>query len=69
MFYRRLRPGVRVQLYVAYGFKDSVLRIPYGGYYKGPGEYTLFVARGSDALERRNCARCLWWDCRAGQRC
>ncbi len=52
--HRRLRPGVRVQLYVAYGFKDSVLRIPYGGYYKGPGDYTLFVARGSDALERRN---------------
>lgn len=49
----RLRPGVRVQVYVDYGFKDDVVRIPAGNYYDGPGEYFLFVADGSDRLERR----------------
>ncbi len=49
----RLRPGVRVQLYVAYGFKDDVLRIPAGSYYSGPGVYRLFVADGSSTLKRR----------------
>ncbi len=50
----RLRPGVRVQLYVSYGFKDDVLRIPAGSFYSGPGEYRLFVADGSSSLVRRN---------------
>ena len=49
----RLRPGVRVQLYVSYGFKDDVLRIPAGSFYSGPGAYNLFVADGSSSLERR----------------
>lgn len=49
----RLRPGVRVQLYVAYGFKDDVIRIPSGSYYSGPGVYKLFVADGSSSLQRR----------------
>lgn len=50
----RLRPGLRVQLYVGYGFKDDVLRIPNGSYYEGPGVYTLFIADGDDRLVRRN---------------
>ncbi len=49
----RLRPGVRVQLYVAYGFKDDVIRIPSGSYYSGPGLYKLFVSDGRSSLERR----------------
>lgn len=49
----RLRPGVRVQVYVAYGFKDKVLRIPAGSYYEGPGSYNLFVADGEKLLRRR----------------
>lgn len=49
----RLRPGVRVQVYVAYGFKDNVLRIPSGPYYEGPGSYSLFVFDGDNRLVRR----------------
>ncbi|MDE6369365.1 MAG: HlyD family efflux transporter periplasmic adaptor subunit [Muribaculaceae bacterium] len=49
----RLRPGVRVQLYVSYGFKDDVMRIPSGSFYTGPGTYNLFVADGSSSLKRR----------------
>lgn len=49
----RLRPGVRVQVYVAYGFKDKVLRIPAGSYCEGPGSYNLFVADGDNMLRRR----------------
>jgi len=49
----RLRPGLRVQVHVSYGFKDDVLRIPNGSYYKGPGQYILFVADGDNKLVRR----------------
>lgn len=49
----RLRPGVRVQVYVDYGFKDDVVRIPSGSYYSGPGEYLLFVADGDSKIVRR----------------
>lgn len=49
----RLRPGLRVQVYVDYGFKDDVLRIPNGSYYQGPGPYVLFVSEGEGKLSRR----------------
>lgn len=49
----RLRPGVRVQLYVSYGFKDDVVRIPAGSFYSGPGIYKLYVADGSSTVRRR----------------
>lgn len=49
----RLRPGVRVQVYVAYGFKDDVVRIPSGSFYNGPGTYQIFVADGPSTLRRR----------------
>lgn len=50
---KRLRPGVRVQVDVAYGFKERVLRIPAGTYYKGPGKYNLFVQEDENTLRRR----------------
>lgn len=49
----RLRPGVRVQVYVSCGYKDEVTRIPSGSYYSGPGIYQLFVADGTSKLKRR----------------
>lgn len=49
----RLRPGVRVQVYVAYGFKEQTVRIPMGAYFKGPGEYTLYVEEKPGTLRRR----------------
>ncbi len=50
---RRLRPGISVQVYVAYGFKDSAVLIPNGEYFSGPGDYQLFVEEGG-RLVRRN---------------
>ena len=49
----RLRAGLRVQVYVAYGFKEQVLRIPQGNYFKGPGDYVLFVDDGSGTVRQR----------------
>jgi len=49
----RLRPGVRVQVYVAYGFKERAVRIPMANYFKGPGEYRLFVEESPGKLRRR----------------
>lgn len=49
---RRLRPGIRTQVYVSYGFKESSVLIPNGQYFNGPGNYMLYVADG-DRLERR----------------
>lgn len=50
---RRLRPGISVPVYVAYGFKDSAVLIPNGEYFSGPGDYQLFVEEGG-RLVRRN---------------
>lgn len=49
----RLRPGLRTQVYVTYGFKESAVRIPNGDYFSGPGQYTLFVAEGSRLTRRK----------------
>lgn len=48
----RLRPGLRTQVYVNYGFKESTTLIPNGEYYTGPGEYMLFVADGNKLIRR-----------------
>ncbi len=49
----RLRPGIRTQIYVAYGFKESAVLIPNGEYFNGPGEYQLFVEEGSKLKRRK----------------
>lgn len=49
----RLRSGLRTELSVSYGYKSSVLRIPNGQYFKGPGEYNLFVKDGDNHLSQR----------------
>lgn len=49
----RLRSGVRAELYITYGFRDGAVRVPAGQYYKGTGEYYLFVVDGDDRLVRR----------------
>lgn len=48
-----LRPGGRAELYVACGYKDSVLRVGNGAFYRGPGEYSVFVFDGDNRLEKR----------------
>lgn len=47
-----LRSGLRCDLYVVYGCRDQVLRLPNGSYYKQPGEYRLFVRQGGDLVRR-----------------
>lgn len=49
-----LRPGLRPDIYVHNGMKADVVRIPNGSFYRGPGNYDLYVlsADGS-ALELR----------------
>lgn len=49
----RLRSGLRTELSVSYGYKSSVLRIPNGQYFKGLGEYNLFVKDGDNHLSQR----------------
>lgn len=49
----RLRSGLRTDLYVTYGYKDNVTRLPSGIYFKGPGDYELFVMDGDNRLVRR----------------
>lgn len=50
---QRLRSGMQVELYVNYGYKASVTRISNGSYFKGPGEYELFVKEGDILVKRR----------------
>lgn len=51
----RLKSGLRTEMYVSYGYKDSVIRIPNGPYFKGPGNYTLFVSdRDGTRLRQRD---------------
>lgn len=49
----RLRSGVRAEIYVACGFRDSALRIPVGSFYKGSGAYDLFVVDSPGHLVKR----------------
>lgn len=48
-----LRSGIRAELYVDFGYKDNAVRIANGPYFKGPGEYNLFVAGPDRKLTRR----------------
>lgn len=47
-----LRSGLKCDIYVIYAYRENVLRLKTGSYYKGPGNYDLFVRTG-DHLERR----------------
>lgn len=48
-----LRSGRRVELDINEGFKDGALMIANGPYYKGAGQYELFVLDGDDTLVKR----------------
>ncbi len=49
----RLRSGLKTDVYVMCDIKDEAVRIATGSYFKGPGEYELFVQNGEDELNRR----------------
>lgn len=48
-----LRSGVRAELYISFGFRDATIRIPSPSYYKGAGDYDIFIMDGDDLLVRR----------------
>lgn len=51
----RLRSGLKADVYVMHDIMEDVVRIPNGSYYKGPGEYELFVlSKDGKSLSRRN---------------
>lgn len=50
---RRLRSGLKTDVYVMNAVKEDVLRIANASYYVGRGDYELFVLDGSDELVKR----------------
>lgn len=50
---RRLRSGLKTDVYVMNAVKDDVLRIANASYYVGKGEYELFVVDGSQLVKRK----------------
>ena len=48
-----LRSGLKCDIYVVYAWRENVLRLPSGTYYKGAGNYDLFVREGDRLVRRR----------------
>lgn len=55
--HRRLRSGLKVDVYVMNAVKEGVLRIDNASYYVGKGEYELFVR---DGKMNWSSGRCSW---------
>ena len=51
--HKRLRSGLKTDVYVMNAVKDDVFRLANASYYVGPGEYDLFVLDGNDKLVQR----------------
>ena len=51
--HKRLRPGVRTDVYIMNSIHDDVLRIRNASYYVGAGTYNLFVCNEQNELIRR----------------
>ena len=51
--HKRLRSGLKTDVYVMNAVKDDVLRIANPSYYVGKGEYELFVVNGNQLLKRK----------------
>lgn len=51
---KSLCSGLLTELFVVYDTHDSATVINKGLYFKGPGEYTMFVKTDENTLERRN---------------
>ena len=50
----RLRSGARAELQVSFDYKSEVLRVPNGAFYKGEGDYRMFVFDSKDRAVRRS---------------
>ncbi len=51
---KHLRPGLNIEMQVIYGYKDHVTLVPNGPYFKGAGDYRMFVLDGDNQLVRRD---------------
>jgi HlyD family secretion protein len=51
---KHLRAGLNIEMQIIYGYKDRVTLIPNGSYFKGPGDYDIYVVSGEDKLVRRS---------------
>lgn len=51
--HKRLRSGLKTDVYVMNAVKDDVLRIANSSYYVGKGEYELFVVNGDQVHKRK----------------
>ncbi|MDR1222034.1 MAG: efflux RND transporter periplasmic adaptor subunit [Tannerella sp.] len=51
--HRRLRSGLKTDVYVMNAVKDDVMRIANASYYTGKGAYELFAVNGGQLLRRR----------------
>ena len=51
--HRRLRSGLKTDVYVMNAVKDDVMRIANASYYVGKGEYDLFVVNADQLLKRK----------------
>lgn len=51
--HRRLRSGLKTDVYVMNAVKEDVMRLANASYYVGRGEYELFVRTSADELEKR----------------
>ena len=51
--HKRLRSGLKTDVYVMNAIKDDVLRIANNSYYVGKGEYELFVVHGDRVHKRK----------------
>ena len=51
--HKRLRSGLKTDVYVMNAVKDDVFRIANSSYYVGKGEYELFVVNGNQLLKRK----------------
>lgn len=52
--HNKLRSGLKTDVYVLSAIRDDVVRISNHTYYKGAGEYEMFVMKDDEQLERRN---------------
>ncbi len=51
--HRRLRSGLKTDVYVMNAVKEDVLRIANGSFYMGKGDYELFVVSGTELVKRK----------------
>ena len=51
--HRRLRSGLKTDVYVMHDVIEDVVRVANGSYYTGPGDYELFVLTSENELTRR----------------